>query len=77
MRSMFLTHSSLSILGLYGTIDLVIYSATHEDVRSVRHHVDRLVRHDAAQDAAITTLTARVTRSEKNVGLTNARDESV
>ena len=77
MRSMFLTHSSMSILGLYGTIDLVIYSATHEDVRSVRHHVDRLVRNDAAQDAAIKTLTARVTRPEKNVGLTNARDESV
>jgi hypothetical protein len=79
MRPMFLTHSSMSLLGLYGIIiiDVVLYSVTHADARSLRRHVDRLVRHDAAQDAAITTLTACVTRLEKNVGLTNARDESV
>jgi outer membrane murein-binding lipoprotein Lpp len=44
--------------------------ATHEDVRYLRRSVDMLVRHDAAQDAAIKTLTARVTRLEKKVDLT-------
>jgi hypothetical protein len=32
--------------------------------------VDMLVRDDAAQDAAMKTLTARVTHLEKKVGLT-------
>jgi chromosome segregation ATPase len=44
-------------------------TATHEDVRSLRRSVDMLLRNDAAQDAAINTLTARVTRLEKNIGL--------
>jgi hypothetical protein len=44
-------------------------TATHEDVRYLRRSVDMLVRNDAAQDAAINTLTARVTRVEKKVGL--------
>jgi prefoldin subunit 5 len=46
-------------------------NATHEDVRYLRRSVDMLVRSDAAQDAAIKTLTARVTRLEKKVGLAN------
>ncbi len=46
-------------------------NATHEDVRYLRRSVDMLVRSDAAQDAAIKTLTARVTRLEKKVGLGN------
>jgi hypothetical protein len=46
-------------------------TATHDDVRYIRTTVNLLVRNDAAQDAAINTLTARVTRLEKNVGLTN------
>jgi chaperonin cofactor prefoldin len=44
-------------------------SATHEDVRYIRNTVNMLVKSDAAQDAAIKTLTARVTRLEKKVGL--------
>jgi hypothetical protein len=46
-------------------------TATHEDVRYLRRSVDMLVRNDAAQDAAINTLTARVQRLEKKVGLVN------
>jgi prefoldin subunit 5 len=46
-------------------------NAMHEDVRYLRHSVDMLVRSDAAQDAAIKTLTARVTRLERKVGLAN------
>jgi len=46
-------------------------TATHEDVRSVRTTVTMLVTSDAAHEAAINTLTARVTRLEKNVGLRN------
>jgi len=46
-------------------------TATHEDVRYLRRSMDMLVRNDAAQDAAINTLTARVTRLEKKVGLAN------
>jgi regulator of replication initiation timing len=46
-------------------------TATHADVRHIRSTVDMLVKSDAAQDAAITDLTARVTRLEKKVGLTN------
>ena len=46
-------------------------TATHEDVRYIRTTVNLLVRNDAAQDAAIKTLSARVTRLEKKVGLTN------
>jgi hypothetical protein len=45
--------------------------ATHEDVRYLRRSVDMLVRTDAAQDAAMKTLTARVTRLEKKAGLTH------
>jgi hypothetical protein len=44
-------------------------TATHKDVRYLRRSVDMLVRNDAAQDAAIKTLTARVTRVEKKLGL--------
>ena len=46
-------------------------TATHEDVRYLRRSMDMLVRNDAAQDAAINTLSARVTRLEKKVGLAN------
>jgi anaerobic ribonucleoside-triphosphate reductase len=46
-------------------------TATHEDVRYVRNTVTKLVRNDVAQDAAINTLSARVARLEKKVGLTN------
>jgi hypothetical protein len=46
-------------------------NATHQDVRHLRRSVDMLVRNDTAQDAAIKTLAARVTRLEKNVGLAN------
>ncbi len=46
-------------------------TATHEDMRAIRTTVNLLVRNDVAQDAAITTLSARVARLEKNVGLTN------
>jgi hypothetical protein len=46
-------------------------SATHEDVRDLRCSVNMLVRNDAAQDAAINPLTARVQRLEKKVGLTH------
>lgn len=46
-------------------------TATHEDVRAIRTTVNLLVRNDAAQDTAIKTLTARVARLEKNVGLAN------
>jgi hypothetical protein len=44
-------------------------NTTHKGVRYLRRSVDMLVRNDAAQDAAIKTLSARVTRLEKNVGL--------
>ena len=46
-------------------------TATHEDVRYIRTTVNLLVRNDVAQDAAITTLSARVARLEKKVGLAN------
>jgi hypothetical protein len=46
-------------------------NATHEDVYYLRRSVDMPVRSDAAQDAAIKTLTARVARLEKKVGLAN------
>jgi hypothetical protein len=46
-------------------------TAIHEDVRYLRRSVDMLVCNDAAQDTAIQTLTARVTRLEKKVGLAN------
>jgi hypothetical protein len=45
--------------------------ATHEDVRYIRTTVNLLVRNDVAQDAAINTLSARVARLEKKVGLAN------
>lgn len=45
--------------------------ATHEDVRYVQNTVTMLVKSDAAQDAVLMTLTARVTRLEKKVGLTH------
>jgi hypothetical protein len=44
-------------------------TATHEDVRYIRTTVNLLVRNDVAQDAAIKTLSARVARLEKKVGL--------
>jgi hypothetical protein len=44
-------------------------TATHGDVRYIRNTVTMLVTSDAAQDAAIKTLTTRVARLEKNVGL--------
>jgi hypothetical protein len=46
-------------------------TATHEDVRYIRTTVNLLVRNDVAQDAAIKTLSVRVARLEKNVGLVN------
>jgi chaperonin cofactor prefoldin len=46
-------------------------NATHEDVRAIRTTVNLLVRNDVAQDAAINTLSARIARLEKKVGLTN------
>ena len=46
-------------------------NATHEDVRDIRRTVTALVRNDAAQDAAIKILTARITRLKKKVGLAN------
>jgi hypothetical protein len=46
-------------------------TATHEDVRYIRTTVSLLARNDAAQDAAIKTLSTRVARLEKKVGLTN------
>jgi chaperonin cofactor prefoldin len=46
-------------------------TATHEDVRYIRTTVNLLVRNDVAQDAAINTLSARVARLEKKVGLAN------
>jgi hypothetical protein len=46
-------------------------TAMHEDVRYLRRSVDMPIRNDAAQDAAIETLTARVHRPEKKVGLVN------
>jgi chaperonin cofactor prefoldin len=46
-------------------------NATHEDVRYIRTTVNLLVRHDAAQDAAMKTLSARVARLERKVGLAN------
>ena len=46
-------------------------NATHEDVRYTRTTVNLLVRNDVAQDAAIKTLSARVARLEKKVGLAN------
>jgi chaperonin cofactor prefoldin len=45
--------------------------ATHEDVRYIRTTVNLLVRNDVAQDAAIKTLSARVARLEKKVGIAN------
>lgn len=44
-------------------------NATHADVRHVHSTVTMLVRSDAAQDAAITDLIARVHRLEQKVGL--------
>ena len=46
-------------------------TAMHRDVRYVRSTVTMLVHNDAAQDAAINPLTARVARLEKKVGLAN------
>jgi hypothetical protein len=46
-------------------------TATHEDVRYIRTTVNLLVRNDVAQDAAIKTLSVRVARLEKKVGLAN------
>jgi hypothetical protein len=40
-------------------------------VRAIRTTVNLLVRNDVAQDAAINTLSARIARLEKKVGLTN------
>jgi chaperonin cofactor prefoldin len=45
-------------------------TTTHEDVRYLRRSMDMLVRNDAAQDTAIKTLTARVARLERKVGIT-------
>jgi chaperonin cofactor prefoldin len=56
-----------------GTLHDVVeeLNATHEDVRYIRTTVNMLVRNDAAQDAAIKTLSTRVARLEKKVGLAN------
>ena len=42
-------------------------TATHADVRHIKGTTDVLVRSDAAQDAAIKDLTARVQRPERKV----------
>jgi hypothetical protein len=42
-------------------------TATHEDVRYVRNTVTMLVRSDAAHEAAIDSLRARVERVEQKV----------
>jgi len=44
-------------------------TATHEDVRYVRNTVTMLVRSDAAHEAAIDSLRARVERVERKVGI--------
>jgi hypothetical protein len=51
--------------GMKGTMQQMLdeLTATHEDVRYLRRSVDMLVRNDAVQEAAITTLTARVPAS--------------
>jgi uncharacterized protein (UPF0335 family) len=45
-------------------------TATHEDVRYVRHTVTMLVKSDAAHEAAIESLRKRVERVERKVGIT-------
>jgi hypothetical protein len=59
--------------GMKGTMQEIAeeLTATHEDVRYLRRSMAILVRNDAAQDAAIKTLAARVQRLEKKVGLVN------
>jgi hypothetical protein len=51
--------------GMKGTMQQMLdeLTATHEDVRYLRRSVDMLVRNDAVQEAAITTLTAHVPAS--------------
>jgi methyl-accepting chemotaxis protein len=45
-------------------------TATHDDVRYVRTTVTTLAQSDAAHEAAIESLTKRVERVERNVGIT-------
>jgi hypothetical protein len=45
-------------------------TATHEDVRYVRHPVTMLVTSDAAHESAIESLRKRVERVERKVGIT-------
>jgi chaperonin cofactor prefoldin len=45
-------------------------TATHEDVRYVRHTVTMLVKSDAAHEAATESLRKRVERVERKVGIT-------
>jgi ABC-type transporter Mla subunit MlaD len=45
-------------------------TATHDDVRYVRTTVTTLARSDAAHEAAIESLTKRVERVERKVGIT-------
>jgi uncharacterized protein YoxC len=67
------SHMQRQIDDVKGTMKDMVedVNAMHEDVRYLRRSMDMLVRNDAAQDAAIKTLTARVTRLEKKVGLTH------
>jgi uncharacterized coiled-coil protein SlyX len=57
------------LAGMNGVLKDVVKElhATHEDVRYLQRSMDMLVR----QDAALKTLTARVTRLEKKVALTH------
>jgi chaperonin cofactor prefoldin len=70
-------HTDAQLAALRGELTGIIkdmaeeLTATHEDVRYIRTTVNLLVRNDVAQDAAIKTLTARVARLEKKVGLAN------
>jgi chaperonin cofactor prefoldin len=44
-------------------------TATHEDVRAVRHTTNMLVKSDAAHEAAIESLRKRLERVERKVGI--------
>ncbi|MDQ3827784.1 MAG: hypothetical protein M3361_00470 [Candidatus Tectomicrobia bacterium] len=70
-------HTDAQLAALKGELTGIVkdmaeeLTATHEDVRYIRTTVNLLVRNDVAQDAAIKTLSARITRLEKKVGLVN------
>jgi predicted nucleic acid-binding Zn-ribbon protein len=45
-------------------------TATHADVRHIRHTTEMLVKSDAAHEAAIESLRKRLERVERKVGIT-------